>query len=71
MKGKNKMKTIEVKECMLRTYGRMDELVKAIQIINDGSFEKRLNDKSDMSKFVISILCNELNELIENLKNKL
>ncbi len=59
------------KEETIKVYDRLAEVTNAIRVINDGSFEKRLNDKTDMDKFVISILCNELNELIENLKNKL
>ena len=59
------------KEETIKVYDRIADVVDAIRVINDGSFEKRLNDKTDMDKFVISILCNELNELIENLKNEL
>ena len=59
------------KEETIKVYDRLAEVTNAIRVINDGSFEKRLNDKTDMDKFVISILCNELNELIENLKNEL
>ncbi len=59
------------KEETIEVYDRLAEVTNAIRVINDGSFEKRLNDKTDMDKFVISILCNELNELIENLKNEL
>tara|TARA_Y100000816_G_C26066642_1_gene560605 strand:- start:774 stop:1001 length:228 start_codon:yes stop_codon:yes gene_type:complete len=75
MKGKNKMKTIEAKNCMLEAYNRMGELVDAIGIINadtskENSKEER-HDNSNMDEFIISILCVELNELIEKLKNKL
>ena len=59
------------KEETIKVYDRIADVVDAIRVINDGSFEKRLGDKTDMDKFVISILCNELNELIENLKNEL
>tara|TARA_Y100000817_G_C16442602_1_gene361372 strand:- start:218 stop:427 length:210 start_codon:yes stop_codon:yes gene_type:complete len=69
------MKTIEAKNCMLEAYNRMGELVDAIGIINadtskENSKEER-HDNSNMDEFIISILCVELNELIEKLKNKL
>ena len=65
------MKTIEAKQCMLKAYSRIDDIVNAIQVINDESYKERWHDNSDMDKFVISILCNEVTELIEKLKNKL
>ncbi len=69
------MKTIEAKNCMLEAYNRMGELVDAIGVINadtskENSKEER-HDNSNMDEFIISILCVELNELIEKLKNKL